>query len=50
MAWIRVIEEADAGAELTALYTSAMTGTPGLPKLEREMIALVVSRLNGCHY
>ena len=33
-----------------ALYRSAMAGTAGLPKLEREMIALVVSGLNGCHY
>jgi len=33
-----------------ALYRSAMAGTAGLPQLEREMIALVVSRLNGCHY
>ncbi len=33
-----------------ALYRSAMTGTPGLPKLEREMIALVVSSVNGCRY
>ena len=33
-----------------ALYTSAMRGTPGLPKVDRELVALVVSRLNGCHY
>lgn len=33
-----------------ALYRSAMAGTAGLAKTEREMIALVVSRLNGCHY
>lgn len=33
-----------------ALYRSAMAGTAGLPKCEREMIALVVSGLNGCHY
>jgi alkylhydroperoxidase family enzyme len=33
-----------------ALYRSAMTGTPTLPKAEREMIALVVSGINGCHY
>lgn len=33
-----------------ALYLSVMRGTPTLPKLEREMIALVVSRLNDCHY
>ena len=33
-----------------ALYRSAMAGTAGLPQTERELIALVVSRLNGCHY
>jgi len=33
-----------------ALYRSAMTGTSGLPKVEREMIALVVSSVNGCRY
>ena len=33
-----------------ALYRSAMAGTAGLGTTEREMIALVVSRLNGCHY
>lgn len=33
-----------------ALYRSAMRGTPGLPVTEREMIALVVSLTNGCHY
>jgi alkylhydroperoxidase family enzyme len=32
------------------LYRSAMTGTPGLPKVDRELIALVVSGINGCHY
>jgi len=33
-----------------AVYRSAMRGTRGLPKAEREMIALVVSALNDCHY
>lgn len=33
-----------------ALYTNAMTGTPSFPKLEREMVAVVVSGINGCHY
>ncbi len=33
-----------------AVYTSAMRGTAGLPKVDRELVALVVSRLNGCHY
>ncbi len=33
-----------------ALYISAMTGTAGLRKVEREMIAYVVSKENSCHY
>ena len=33
-----------------ALYRSSMAGTAGLPKVDREMIALVVSGVNGCHY
>jgi alkylhydroperoxidase family enzyme len=33
-----------------ALYRSAMRGSRGLPKVDREMIAVVVSGLNGCHY
>lgn len=33
-----------------ALYTSAMTGTATLRKVEREMIALVVSLENNCNY
>lgn len=33
-----------------ALYTSAMTGTKTLRKAERELIALVVSLENLCHY
>ncbi len=33
-----------------ALYTSAMTGTKTLRKKERELIALVVSLENQCHY
>lgn len=32
------------------LYREVMTGTPTLRKVEREMIALVVSVLNECHY
>lgn len=32
------------------LYRAAMAGTPGLPKVDRELIALHVSRVNGCHY
>ena len=34
----------------TALYKSAMRSTPTLRKVEREMIALVVSEINDCHY
>jgi len=33
-----------------ALYQQAMRGTKSLRKVEREMIALVVSKTNGCHY
>ncbi len=32
------------------LYRAVMRGTRALPKVEREMIALVVSRINECHY
>ncbi len=82
MAWIEIIDEDEAGPELSdlykpivdpetarvdeilrvhslhsaglashsALYASAMRSTPTLHKVEREMIALVVSVMNGCHY
>ncbi len=33
-----------------ALYRSAMSGTATLRKVEREILALVVSRLNQCEY
>ena len=33
-----------------AVYRAAMSGTKGLRKVDREMIAVVVSDLNGCHY
>lgn len=33
-----------------ALYRSAMAGTKTLRKVERELIALVVSLENHCHY
>lgn len=33
-----------------ALYMSAMRGTPSLRKVERELIAYVVSFENHCHY
>jgi len=32
------------------LYTAVMRPSRGLRKVEREMIALVVSKINGCHY
>ncbi len=32
------------------LYASAMAGTASLRKVERELIALVVSADNDCHY
>ena len=32
------------------LYQQAMRPTASLPKVDREMIALVVSKANGCHY
>ena len=33
-----------------AVYRAAMQPTDGLSKAEREMVALVVSKTNGCHY
>ena len=33
-----------------ALYRSAMRGTATLRKVERELIAFVVSQVNDCHY
>ena len=32
------------------LYEHVMEGTATLPKVEREMLAVTVSRENGCHY
>jgi alkylhydroperoxidase family enzyme len=32
------------------VYESAMASTKTLRKVERELIALVVSDINGCHY
>jgi uncharacterized peroxidase-related enzyme len=34
----------------SALYNDLMLGDSGLTKLEREMIAVVVSSINGCFY
>lgn len=82
MAWIEVIDEANAGGELSELYSDmidsefgrvdhiltihslhpgglrahhdmyreVMSGTRTLRKVEREMIAVVVSAANDCHY
>ena len=32
------------------VYKSAMRGTRGLRKVDRELVALVVSQANDCHY
>ena len=46
----RLTEEPDGLRGHLALYGAVMRSTPSFPKVEREMIALVVSQLNGCHY
>ena len=33
-----------------AVYNAAMKGTATLRKVERELIAVVVSKINACHY
>lgn len=33
-----------------AVYRASMQSTKGLRKVDREMIAVVVSKVNGCHY
>lgn len=33
-----------------ALYKTLMYGKSPIPRPEREMIAIVVSAVNGCHY
>lgn len=50
--WIMRIHALDAGsmAAHNALYRQAMKGTATLRKVEREMIAMVVSQVNDCHY
>ncbi|HAQ24273.1 MAG TPA: peroxidase [Acidimicrobiaceae bacterium] len=40
----------DAMAGHLAVYRSAMAGTKTLRKVERELLALVVSQYNDCHY
>lgn len=46
---IHALDPASMAAHHT-LYRQAMGGTATLRKVEREMIALVVSKHNGCHY
>jgi alkylhydroperoxidase family enzyme len=50
--WIMRIHSLDAGSldAHKVLYRQAMKGTATLRKVEREMIALVVSGVNECHY
>ncbi len=33
-----------------AVYASAMTGTRTFRKVDRELVAFVVSQINECHY
>jgi alkylhydroperoxidase family enzyme len=33
-----------------AVYQASMQSTKGLRKADREMVAIVVSKANGCHY
>lgn len=46
---VHSIDERSLKAHLQ-LYMQAMKSTPTLPKVEREIIAVVVSKENGCHY
>lgn len=50
--WIMRIHSLDPGSMNAhhILYRQAMKGTSTLRKVEREMIALVVSQVNDCHY
>jgi len=32
------------------MYKHLMTGPSGLSRMQREMIAVVVSKINACHY
>jgi alkylhydroperoxidase family enzyme len=50
--WIMRIHALDPGSleAHNLLYRQAMKGTATLRKVEREMIALVVSKANECHY
>lgn len=50
--WIMRIHALDAGSleAHSVLYRQAMKGTATLRKVDREMLALVVSQANDCHY
>jgi alkylhydroperoxidase family enzyme len=50
--WIMRIHSLDAGSldAHKVVYRQAMKGTATLRKVDREMIALVVSGVNRCHY
>ena len=50
--WIMRIHALDPGSmnAHNVLYRQAMKGTSTLRKVDREMIALVVSQVNECHY
>jgi alkylhydroperoxidase family enzyme len=50
--WIMRIHALDPGslAAHNTLYRQAMKGTKTLRKVDREMIAVVVSQVNDCHY
>lgn len=50
--WIMRIHALDPGSldAHNSLYRQAMRGTKTLRKVDREMIAVVVSQLNECHY
>lgn len=50
--WIMRIHalDADSLAAHNRLYRQAMKGTRSLRKVEREMMALLVSQVNECHY
>ena len=50
--WIMRIHALDAGSLRAhdVLYRQAMRPTPSLPRVERELLAVVVSGINDCHY
>lgn len=50
--WIMRIHALDPGslAAHNTMYRQAMQGTKTLRKVDREMVAVVVSRVNDCHY